>query len=53
MSNQQLKRMMREVNQELCILLEQNRYDLQTPAIISCSQRLDLLIVAYMQTAKK
>jgi tRNA A-37 threonylcarbamoyl transferase component Bud32 len=44
---------MEEINQELSILLELNQYDLQTPAIIACSQKLDLLIVSYMQMQKK
>ncbi|MCT4618848.1 MAG: aspartyl-phosphate phosphatase Spo0E family protein [Marinisporobacter sp.] len=50
MSRNELKKKIEEVNVELCNLLNTNHYNLLENEIIQCSQKLDLLIVEYMQT---
>ncbi|MCT4605171.1 MAG: aspartyl-phosphate phosphatase Spo0E family protein [Marinisporobacter sp.] len=50
MSGDELKKSIEEVNVELCNLLATNQYNLLKNEIIQCSQKLDLLIVEYIQT---
>ncbi|QZY54589.1 aspartyl-phosphate phosphatase Spo0E family protein [Crassaminicella profunda] len=50
MSGTELKKRIEETNVELCTLLSTKHYNLLEKDIIKCSQKLDTLIVEYMQT---
>ncbi|QEK11209.1 aspartyl-phosphate phosphatase Spo0E family protein [Crassaminicella thermophila] len=53
MSQNELKKKIEEMNIELSALLKNKYYNLQDYAVLEYSQKLDVLIVAYMQSVSK
>ncbi|MFZ5966756.1 MAG: aspartyl-phosphate phosphatase Spo0E family protein [Bacillota bacterium] len=49
MSKNQLKTRIEEVNKELVFLMRSYNYDLLTPEVLQCSQRLDTLIAQFIK----